>query len=466
MSPASSGGAVCTAVMSSDLFARFDPSYFLDLSNQPGGAEFPSRFPLSSLSDLVSSIVQPAEFIREYSDESESSLRFLRAANVEDGELLLDPILFVASEKLRTPEVSEIIENDILITRTGAKAGATCRVPRLSHRHFVSSHSIRLRPKPEMVDPMFLEAFLLSRWGKSQLERRFTGAAQKQLQVATVSSVSVPLPPINDQVRLGRMLEDARESLRRKLQEADELLAAMDDLICKALGLPQDILKTRLAFAIRRSDIDGPLNPERYLQRASERAIGTLEIDDIAEILIEKVNPSRVDASAQWDWIRIDDLPNDPLGVSAVRTESGSDIEGSFFEAIANDILLARLGPTIQNRKFILCPSLKRRTAVSGEFLVLRCKKGWDPLVVLWVLRTRLFRDLIYSRGRGGTPSRYRVNREDLLKLPFPEIKSGLQSRLNREISRRIDRIHILRREADEEWAEAKKKFEQELLAG
>jgi type I restriction enzyme M protein len=157
-------------------------------------------------------------------------------------------------------------------------------------------------------------------------------------------------------------------------------------------------------------------------------------------------------------------LENLPLGVKTIRTEIGSDIEGTFFAVQENDILLARLGPTILNQKIVLCPKTNRHTVGSSEFLVLRCKEGWNPVTVLWTLRTSLYRDLIYSKGRGATPSRYRVSREDLGKLPFPQMSKRDQDFLAKEIDQRLDNTRRLREEAAREWEAAKARFEAKLL--
>lgn len=129
-----------------------------------------------------------------------------------------------------------------------------------------------------------------------------------------------------------------------------------------------------------------------------------------------------------------------------------------------NDILLARLGPTIQNSKFVLCPFLRRQTVASSEFLVVRCNKDWNPEVVLWILRTKLFRDIMYSKCTGGTPSRYRLSAENLIKITFPIISRATQQIIATEIRKRLDNIQRLRAEAETEWAAAKARFEAQLL--
>ena len=197
---------------------------------------------------------------------------------------------------------------------------------------------------------------------------------------------------------------------------------------------------------------------------AVEQSIEGTTLSQVADILDNKIAPARIGPNKEWDWIRIDDLKNSPLAVELIRTKLGSEIEGTFFNVQENDILLARLGPSILNHKIVLCPKTSRQTIASSEFLVLRCKAGWNPVTVLWVLRTSLYRDLIYSKARGATPSRYRVNREDLESLPFPQIEKEYRDSLATEITWRLNEVQHLREQATGDWDAAKAQFEAKLL--
>jgi type I restriction enzyme M protein len=187
-------------------------------------------------------------------------------------------------------------------------------------------------------------------------------------------------------------------------------------------------------------------------------------VADAVELVEVRIVPSRAGAEEEWDWIRIDDLPNRPWQVESLRTVQGLEIEGALYPVAENDILLARLGPAILNAKFVLAPKPARQTLASPEFLVLRCKQGWQPEVVLWILRMKLFRDIMYLRSRGGTPSRYRLDGEDLLSIPFPPRLALSQNDIVIEVRRRRDLARTLRAEAETGWAEAKRWFEEQLL--
>ena len=107
--------------------------------------------------------------------------------------------------------------------------------------------------------------------------------------------------------------------------------------------------------------------------------------------------------------------------------------------------------------------SLTKTTIASAEFLILRCKAGYNPEAVMAVLKTTYYRNLMYSYARGSTPSRYRLNREDMLKLPFPDIRK-YQDQIAIEANNVRKQVKTMRIQAEHDWQVAKEQFEKELL--
>lgn len=259
-------------------------------------------------------------------------------------------------------------------------------------------------------------------------------------------------------------MESALDAQRTKLADADALLAGMDAYLLDVLKL-ESPTPLRKVYAVKAHQLSDDLSAERYAALQLERTLPWAgSVADAVRLIDTRTIPSQVGPDEEWDWIRIDEIPNRPWQVDAVRTELGSAIEGPMYQVRENDILLARLGPTILNAKFVLAPKPQRQTVASPEFLVLRCKQGWEPEVVLWLLRMKLFRDIMYLRSRGGTPSRYRLDGDDLLSISFPAAADLPQQSIAAEIRRRRERARVLRVEAEAGWFEAKHWFEEQLL--
>ena len=288
----------------------------------------------------------------------------------------------------------------------------------------------------------------------------FSGSAgQQRVSASFIENFPCVIPKYDIQVALASMLECKLLEMNTKKQQAITLIEEFEENISNSYGL-QNADKNRLCFAIHLSDLDGVIDAKRYASVTT--TAHTLVMANVFDIVEEKVNVTRYGKQV-IDWIRIDDLPNQPLDIEEIRTQPANEVEGTFFEVQEGDILVARLGPTILNQKIVMVRSLERTTIASAEFLVLRCKPGYDPEAVMAVLKTGYYRDLMYSHARGSTPSRYRLNREDMLKLSFPDIREH-QEQLATEANAIRIQVKAMRAQAEQEWQEARKQFEKELL--
>lgn len=288
----------------------------------------------------------------------------------------------------------------------------------------------------------------------------FSGSAgQQRVSASFLENFPCVIPEYNKQVALASMLEHTLSDLKEKNAQALKLLENFEESISNKFGLHKSTAN-KLCFAIRLKDLDGVIDVKRYASIGNKNS--NFSITHICDIVDEKVNVARL-GNEIVDWIRIDDLPNQPLDIETVRTQHANEVEGTFFEVQEYDILVARLGPTILNQKIVMVRSLKRRTIASAEFLVLRCKSGYDPEAVMAVLKTGYYRDLMYAHARGSTPSRYRLNREDMLKLPFPDIREH-QEQIAIKSNNVREKVKTMRIKAELEWQAAKEQFEKDLL--
>lgn len=288
----------------------------------------------------------------------------------------------------------------------------------------------------------------------------FSGSAgQQRVSVSFLENFPGVIPEYDKQIALVSLLEHALSNLKDKNAQILKLLNNFENSVSNKFGLKRCIIN-KLCFATRLKDLDGVIDAKRY---ASVCRTGyDLKISDVCDVVDEKVNVSRFDTEV-IDWIRIDDLPNHPLDIEVLRTQAANEVEGTFFEIKGNDILVARLGPTILNQKIVMVRSVERTTIASAEFLVLRCKGEYNPEAVMAVLKTSYYRDLMYSHARGSTPSRYRLNRKDMLNLPFPDIREH-QEQLAVEANNVREQVKSMCVQAEQGLKAAKEQFEKELL--
>lgn len=316
-----------------------------------------------------------------------------------------------------------------------------------------------IRKRNESVYMPYLWAIFASENVLKAAQATFSGTAgQQRVSASFIENFPAVIPDYSLQVKLVSQLEHSLGLMNEKTKQASVLIDSFKKWVTDKYALQTGHMN-RLCVAIKYIQLDGVIDAKRYMAGIKK---STVCIADICEIIEDKTNVSKFGNNIV-NWIRIDDLQNRPLEIDIIRTVSADSMEGSFFEVKENDILVARLGPTILNQKIVKVPKIGVTTLASAEFLVLRCKKGVNPDAVMSILRTDYYRDLMYSHARGSTPSRYRLNREDALALPFPDIRKT-QEEVALEAINTYNKAKELRSTAIKEWAEAKAHFEKELL--
>jgi len=112
-----------------------------------------------------------------------------------------------------------------------------------------------------------------------------------------------------------------------------------------------------------------------------------------------------------------------------------------------NDILFARIEPSIYNRKYIYVDSLpdnQKYAFTSTEFHVLEAKKGINPKYIFWIIRTDFVYNQIFGKVKG-TTGRRRLDKAELeeFKIPFPpsEIRDKVVEIMDNAYKERIEKL-------------------------
>ena len=399
----------------------------------------------------------PGGWLINKSEYVEDGIPMLRGVNVLEGRVDLANTVYITEEKHEQLSASEALSGDVLITMRGT-FGRAAILPESIPKANMNAALCRIRLEDPSLSE-YLMWYLNSDIAYKQFKRHGTKAVQDDLNLGYIKALRVILPNQNERESLLKHLLDAKNTAFNKRYQADNLLINFENKISALFNLKQENSK-KLCFAIHLKDLDGVIDAKRYASMI--KSISKHKISDICEIVDTKINVSNFDKQV-IDWIRIDDLSNQPLDIKEIRTQPANEVEGTFFEVQEGDILVARLGPTILNQKIVMVRSTQRTTIASAEFLVLRCKEGYKPEAVMAVLKTAYYRDLMYSHARGSTPSRYRLNREDMLKLPFPDIREQ-QDTIADDANNVRQQVKAMRIQAEQEWQVAKEQFEKELL--
>ncbi|MBN1232078.1 MAG: restriction endonuclease subunit S [Candidatus Coatesbacteria bacterium] len=193
-------------------------------------------------------------------------------------------------------------------------------------------------------------------------------------------------------------------------------------------------------FITRSGEIEGAFNPLRYKKKINFPK--SAKIRDFGLVISETFIPAKLYPDQIFDWLRIDNVEiGGFLNENSIITVLGKEISKSTVQlALEGDILIARLGPSLANEKILIAPKTKNTLVVSGEFIVFR-SSGLQPEVIVNILKTKKYLNYVLSKGRGATPSRFRIDRNDFSELSFPLMEKGC-----------FDKIYILVREINNRY--------------
>lgn len=189
---------------------------------------------LRSITKIVRGIRQGASLTRLSGDsETGASTPVIQIGNLEphgiDPESLKTELLDV--EKAR---VYRVREGQILLSQFVSKLRAALASRSVAESGAVVGANVTIiEPDLDRVVPDYLLAMLSSRAFQVRIERLTGGSTTAQLSVSALKAFEIPVPPMAQQLALGKAFRASRDSLvaaRRLTQAQEDLLehAALD----------------------------------------------------------------------------------------------------------------------------------------------------------------------------------------------------------------------------------------------
>lgn len=149
-----------------------------------------------------------ADFTYGYTDTAKESgdYRFIRITDInENGKLDNENPKYVSNSDGELTKYL-LLENDLLMARTGATYGKTM-IFQSKEPSVYASFLIRIRFKESMILPKFYWHFAQSNHYWEQARRLVGGGAQPQFNANALSEVMVPVPSIQEQRRIIQILD-------------------------------------------------------------------------------------------------------------------------------------------------------------------------------------------------------------------------------------------------------------------
>lgn len=197
-------------------------------------------------------------YVAKVSDGNHSSIsesfsatdgvRYLRGKDLNDFFVSDDDPIYIPESEYLKIKRSHILKEDVLVSIVGT-VGLVSIVADDFDKLTGNCKIAILRTKK--VDPWFLSAFLISRYGQSQIQRKVAGAVQTGIILKDFSSVLVPDISQGGQERVREIVESSYLEQSR----SEHLYSQAENFLLEELGLKDFEVEDDLSYIVNLSDI-------------------------------------------------------------------------------------------------------------------------------------------------------------------------------------------------------------------
>ena len=350
--------------------------------------------------------------------------------------------------------------NDILFARTGGTVGKTYFYDGKIGDAVFAGYCIRFRFDESKVIPKFVYWYTKTNAYEKWVNGIQRPSGQPNINKEEYKSFEIVLPSITIQQKIVEQMDASYLSWKDKSYKVDDILSSMSSFLLEKLNLSTIDYEERMCCAITLSNIieDKTFSAE-YYHPERMAALNALKNNSsmITDRLSGVVNFNRKTVSTADN--------SNYLGLSVVESHTGEfsgvqeEASGQAFAYEQGDILYGRLRPYLN--KVIVA---EKSGICSTEFHVMRVI---DPSAILPEYVAAILRsDLTLSQTRhmmtGNTHPR--ISNDDVRNLYIPVPDITVQKIIVEELRTRRLEARRLKNEAEQEWHDAIKRFEQELL--
>ncbi len=408
----------------------------------------------------------------EQADEPTKNVQ-LRPTNLgSEGEWLSEKITYVPEESVpntaRAVAVGEIVFNNTNSQQLVGKTGVWDRS--FGENVVLSNHMTQIEMN-DGYDPE-VYAYILNVYRSNRVFYNLCTNWNNQSGFAGNRLRALPLPKLKgaEQEVLANIILDSQNKAKQRLNEADELLASIDDYLLSELGIvlppePENSIDNRM-FRTNSHGLSGWRFDARVHQYDFALSSGKFTNARLATVCA--INPRTVfrgpTEAEDVSFIPMDAI-SDRLGIIQRHDTRPLSENVGYTSFQDGDLLWAKITPCMENGKSVVVSGLHKGFGFgSTEYHVLRCPDDRLDIGYLHALlrMQRVRRAAV--RFFTGASGHQRVDADFLktLEIPLPPI--DLQRALSAEVRDRVAKSVALEAEARAELDRAKSEIEAVLL--
>ena len=400
------------------------------------------------------------------SAKGSGNARFIRITDIQHGSVNWNNVPFcnVPSEKL---DDLRLLNNDILIARTGGTVGKSFIVHDVEQTSVFASYLIRIR----MVNIQltnFIAYFLQSPLYWKAISEKQSGTGQPNVNASKLSEIIIPLPSLEEQKRIVAKIEKLMP-LVDEYAEAYDKLKKLDD------GFNDKLKQSLLQYAMEGKLVKQDPNDEPasvLLEKIAEekaRLIKEKKIKRTKKLPAITDDEKPFDIPDSWEWVKLGEIGNyiqrgrSPkydkvnhnhpiisqkcIQWSGITLQDAKFITQEFFEKLENyrfvqknDILWNSTGTGTVGRANVVREAFEK-VPVDSHVTLIRVNRNVDPQFIYYYLISPIIQNNL-DEYLTGTTKQKELGLNSILNvvLPIPPINE--QKRIVAKLDQLMSTIH------------------------
>ena len=434
---------------------RFDAEFF-----KPEYLEIEKKIKKSSYFtfDEITKLFVKGIFDINSSVYTTEGVPFARISNLKDLKIDDNDIVYITEEENTKNKKTELKYGDIILSKTAYPACSLVTLERCN----ASQDTIAIKLKDNDILSKFLVVFLNTKYGMSQMRRYFTGNIQMHLNLIESKQILIPRVAIIFQEKIDKLFD---QSIKKQTQ-SKQLYKEAEEALLKEVGLLDYKPEHILSFQTTKKETD---EAERfdaeYFQPKYEEIIKKIEKykngwDYVKNIVHHKKGVEVGSETYQQDGMsfgRVSDFSINGVEKTGKKISKGLYQElRKDYQPKRNDILFTKDG-TI-GLSYVVKEEFE--VILSGAFLRLSLKEKYQSFEkeCLSLIFNSIISKMQVEKLSGGAIIAH-LKPSDFEKFKIPLIKPQIQ----KQIAKKIQESHKLRKESKELLEEAKRKVEEEI---
>ncbi len=274
-------------------------------------------------------------------------------------------------------------------------------VPGLNHKMITAVDCTIVRLKKDLINEHFFKYYSQSQTYFNRISEKITGTTRDRISRNNLGSIPVPLPPLPEQLRIVRILDDAFASIAKAKANAEQNLKNSRELFESSL---QSVFEN-----------NGEGWEEKRVKDLGITQTGTtpktIEKENYGDF-IPFIKPADIDFSG------IGDLRYDNEGLSEIGIKKGRKME-------SGSILMVCIGATIGKAGFS-----ELEVSCNQQINSLTVKQEYEPKFFYYAMTSKEFQEKVLSEGKGAQATLPIINKSkwENLTINFPKTKTEQQT--------------------------------------